>query len=450
MYDPKFERSVRQKMEDLRFSPSESVWANIEKAVMGGRKRRGGAYVRRLMLPLLLLSGAAGAFYFAAKKPGVRSETAVSHAALSHAQAGSSTKATGTTASATRNSTSRVATNKTSADETSINQNSANHTPADRALRSAPTGSAPATDAGAGVDQTNQQENAVSAAYVPAVYLFRPTLVRQGAAGAVKASRLTNKKATISVNAIQRARRPWEAGFIAGGGISRLNKLDVSESGGNPGSLFFSAYASNANYAGKHFISDVRPDASYYAGIHLEKPISDRWAFSTGLTLHYYSNRITTGQQVPTYVPATYSLITPTTVPAALQTTPIYAAGDENVVTNKYYFLELPVGMRWKMNRSPILPIFLEGGASLSRLMGSNALFYDPSSGVYLKDGQVLQKTALNVFGSLTVGLPFHGVRIQAGPEVQYGLTPLINNESLGNQHFLYGGIRMVVLPGRM
>src|SRR3569833_1225864 len=40
MHDPKFEKEVQQKLEELSFSPSDAVWANVDRAVNGGRKRR--------------------------------------------------------------------------------------------------------------------------------------------------------------------------------------------------------------------------------------------------------------------------------------------------------------------------------------------------------------------------------------------------------------------------
>jgi hypothetical protein len=111
--------------------------------------------------------------------------------------------------------------------------------------------------------------------------------------------------------------------------------------------------------------------------------------------------------------------------------------------------LELPVAMQYRINRSRLLPLFLEGGGSVSRLMGADAIFYNPTTGLYVKDENVLNKTRIDVSSALLVGLPFHGVRIQAGPEVQYALTPLSNAQGLGDQHFFYAGVRLVVLPGR-
>jgi hypothetical protein len=46
------------------------------------------------------------------------------------------------------------------------------------------------------------------------------------------------------------------------------------------------------------------------------------------------------------------------------------------------------------------------------------------------------------------VGIPFQGVNLQVGPQVQYGLTSLLNTQNSG-QHLFYGGLKMVVIPGK-
>jgi hypothetical protein len=277
---------------------------------------------------------------------------------------------------------------------------------------------------------------------------FRPGLEDQRIVHGVSAAALAAEKGMVRLSTLSRPRRPWEAGFVAGGGIDRLNRLDVSQANNAVSNAASSLYSLNRTAVSKNSISDVQPDASFYAGIYLQKPISERWTFNIGLDIHYYSIRMSIGQQVNTSVPASGTFLTQTTL-TATQAQMVYTVGDEQTYTNRYYMLELPVAMQYRINRSRILPLFLEGGVSVSRLMGANALFYNPTTGLYLKSENVLNKTQLDLSSSLLVGLPFHGIRIQAGPQVQYGLTPLINSQGLGDQHFFYTGIRFVVLPGR-
>jgi hypothetical protein len=281
----------------------------------------------------------------------------------------------------------------------------------------------------------------------PEAWFYHPDLVDQRHSQAIRAAQL-NKKTTMAVASLSPKARPWEAGFVAGGGMSRLNRLNAGQASAAVSNTATSFYTLNGSRSGKNFISDVRPDASFTGGIYLQKQLSDRWSLNTGMNLHYYSTRITIGQQVSTYVQASVSFLNPQALSTAPSAT-VYSAGNQQAFINKYYFLELPVNMQWKVNKSHVMPMFLQGGLSLSRLMGADALSYNSETGVYSKEGSDINKTQLDISSAFMVGLPLHGLRIQLGPQVQYGLTPLANGHSLGDQHFFYAGLRLVVIPGK-
>ena len=38
--DPEFEKQIRQRMEELKFSPSKTVWDNLEKEITKEKRRR--------------------------------------------------------------------------------------------------------------------------------------------------------------------------------------------------------------------------------------------------------------------------------------------------------------------------------------------------------------------------------------------------------------------------
>jgi hypothetical protein len=471
MYDPKFEKGVRQKMEGLEFSPSASVWANIQKAVAGHRRRRGGFYFWRFTLPAALLAGLMSVAYFAGRPAGTSPATPATQLAATAA------KTPGATPSATRpKGTSSIATASDEPTAATSGEASAiaahpgaaaaarpHQTAARTGLTELPATSGPeptqdrpvanqntrSTIAGRSSTGTTDIFGASVASTTIAPYFYQPTLEGRHEAAVIKAARPSAKKGVISIGQLEKTKQPWEAGFTAGGGVSRLNRINLSYSAQTQ-SLSANIYniATTTAAPSKTYVSDIRPDASFTGGIYLQKPLSRRWSVNIGMNLHYYSTRITIGQQVNTYVPATASLIVPT-VSRAAQSSTAFIAGDRQVFTNHYYFLELPVNVQYQLNKSHLLPFFFEGGASLSRLMGSDALFYNTHSGVYYKDPGVLEKTQFNVASALMVGLPFHGIRILAGPQVQYGVTPLVNNNSQGDQHFLYAGLRVVVIPGR-
>jgi len=480
MYDPKFEKGVRQKMEGLEFTPSESVWANIQKAVAARGRRRGGLFFWRFSLPAVLLAGLMSVAYFAATRhpatapPSIQGRNGASDPATSAQAAASSPKVTrdatpdrAVTGIRTRSAARRFATGEgngsgdASGDaDRSLNLVASAKDATGRNRTDMATSATGRTSEGTTAEgtisegtisegTTAESAGAATANARIAPYLYQPALAGQRNAAAIKAAAPSTKKGIISLGRLDKATRPWEAGFTAGGGVSRLNRLNISATTQDQ-SLSANLYniATTAAAPSKTYVSDVRPDASFTAGIYLQKPLSRRWSVNLGMNLHYYSTRITIGQQVNTYVPATASLIAPNVTQAA-QTSTAFIAGDRQVFTNHYYFLELPVNVQYQLNKSHLLPLFLEGGVSLSRLMGSDALFYNAHSGTYYKDPTVLEKTQFNVSSALMVGLPFHGIRILAGPQVEYGLTPLVNNHSQGDQHFLYGGLRIVVIPGR-
>jgi hypothetical protein len=51
------------------------------------------------------------------------------------------------------------------------------------------------------------------------------------------------------------------------------------------------------------------------------------------------------------------------------------------------------------------LPLFWEGGVTISRLLNSNALQFDPSSGNYYNDNSAINKTQLGLNTSISISL---------------------------------------------
>jgi Outer membrane protein beta-barrel domain len=475
MHDPNFEKTVQQKMEELQFHPAESVWVNIEKAVAGQRRRRGLPYFWRFALPVLLAAAVTGGYYFSTSRidraaaglntaaatanaatDGAKTATDRANTASPEAKASVATPA-GTSALISRASAS--ADSRRGALTASLRR--PDHGSHKGSIKTDFYQAKTVSAAKAGIkgDEPDVQDNAnretretILTVLEPhgsrKASFYDPKLADQRQSNAIRAAQLNNKKAAIAIAGLQKKVRPWEAGFVAGGGISRLNRLNSAQAAAALSYTAASFYRINGSSQGNAYISDVRSNAAFSGGVYLQKAITDRWTFNTGMTLHYYSSGITIGQQVNTYVQASASFLNPSalaTVPSAA----VYSAGNRQSFTNKYYFLELPLNMQWQVNKSHLLPLFLEGGFSLARLMSANALLYDSETGVYSKQGNQINKTQLYVSTALMAGLPLHGLHIEVGPQVQYGLTPIVDGHSLGDQHFFYAGIKLVVIPGK-
>src|ERR1700744_3895800 len=63
MHDPKFEKEVQRKMDELEFTPSGSVWENVQQTLTPDRRRRAIPLFWWFLVPGLLLLGAGGAVY---------------------------------------------------------------------------------------------------------------------------------------------------------------------------------------------------------------------------------------------------------------------------------------------------------------------------------------------------------------------------------------------------
>jgi hypothetical protein len=467
MHDPKFEKEVQKKLEELSFSPSEAVWTRVERAVNEKRRRRTPLFWF-FLLPSLGLAGA-GLIYFAKHQttPAIQvvRTVPVSAPALASSPAPMSAPASSTPGdkAAARN----VSGKQTPSDQT-IHPNSissldpATH-PGINTLSDATAHQDITTSSDPGVHQDiafprdpaarqDRASGSVSHAGLPGLRPFdhriaAPTASRLAGSSAIPAAETpTNLK----------PKYVWEMGFAGGVGLSSLNTSLFQQPAVAASDVQALTSPTPVNASYKTPTSGVQPDISYWAGIVAQRPLSKALTLSLGLDLHYYSTRQQIGEAVYSnpaslYQASTffnYQQTTNTATQAAVY--PYYSVGNTDVFTNRYYFLELPVSIVWKVNHSRKLPLFWENGLSLTYLVSTSSIYYNAKSGVFYKDqGSMANKTQLNLSTALLVGLPIKSMRLQAGPQLQYGLTSLQHQSSVG-QHLFFGGIRIVLIPGKV
>ena len=484
MHDPKFEKAVQDKMEQLEFIPSDSVWENIEIAVAPHRRRAVPVFFW-FLLAGLLLTGTGAAIYLrtdtrpVAKSVSVPVGVSPEKSAPISADAQSVTHTPAVTdriKDAPVTPGARTAFGAGSAAEQSVagtkggagvaggefstggghRKTVDRHPDAGRTADAAEPGAA-----GSAIDAASVTDVAPAAGAAPATSaarqhsFYQPGLISCVAArSGIKGPRLAPSSGTsTAVSGIPIPKRPWSAGFAGGIGVSSYNQSLLSEATAvttaasvvatsSPNQFF--AAANSSTSSSKKITSTVEPGLSYWAGVVAQKPLSARWTLSLGLDLHYYSSRLRVGGVVTTYSQSASALIGSSAI-APVQSYPYYSVGDVQVYTNQYYYLELPVAMQWQINRGRVLPLFLRGGVTLSRLMSSNGLYYNNQSAVYFKDNSVIQPMQVSFTSGLIAMLPLRGIRVQAGPELQYGATTLLKGGA-GNGHLLYGGLRVVVM----
>jgi hypothetical protein len=486
MHDPKFESAVQEKMEQLEFIPSDSVWANIEMAVTQRRRRAVPVFIW-FLLAGLLLAGAGTAIYLRKDNQRVAKNTSV--------PAGAPEPTSGTPAVADRSvagteATARPADAGLSTPNSNLSTSNGNHStpngnhqttashhfgtglmartnsmnagnktthPADQTHPADPTHPADEIDAESAANTPFGSRANPATTATRQHFAYRPGLIGSFASiSGIKGPRLPSSATKTAVTGIPRPKRPWSLGFAGGLGVSSYNESLMGKSaaltyGANAVATTSAAQylpatvtSNSNNTSSKRVTSTVQPGLSYWAGIAAQKPLSARWTLSLGLDLHYYSSGLRVGGVVTTYARSSSALIGNSAI-SAMQSYPYYSVGDVQVFTNRYYYLELPVAMQWRINRGRVVPLFLRGGITLSRLMSSNGLYYDDESAVYYKDNAVIQPMQVSFSSGLIAELPLKGIRIQAGPEVQYSATTLLKGGA-GNGHLLYGGLRVTVM----
>lgn len=180
---------------------------------------------------------------------------------------------------------------------------------------------------------------------------------------------------------------------------------------------------------------------SFSIGYAKEKALAERLTFSVGLQYAYYSVRQSVGM---------YKLLD-TAVRfqnAAVNLTGYYAnafsssARLDNYVSyvSHFHVAELPIGLRYKVLKR--LPLWAAAGASYGRLLSSNALTFDPASGVYYANKQNNRKNYLNLSAALQYTVVRkNGWALSAGPAIQYNAVSLQKVGGNG-QHLLFAGLK--------
>ncbi|GAA4324157.1 hypothetical protein [Flaviaesturariibacter amylovorans] len=171
---------------------------------------------------------------------------------------------------------------------------------------------------------------------------------------------------------------------------------------------------------------DRDPAASFQAGVSLIYPLSRNVQLEASIGYHYLSTvqqvgafRAETGSATPSNSARTY-----------------YSYGSQTSYRNQFHTLQLPLQLGWK----PHPRVTLTGGASISWLVATNALRFDEGNGRSYKDDSEWQRTGVSLLGGARYQFWKKGARsIDAGPVLQYGLSPL---ERSTGKRFSYIGLQ--------
>lgn len=253
-------------------------------------------------------------------------------------------------------------------------------------------------------------------------------------------------------------RKSWEWGVTAQAGISTVGKglSNVFKNGlfEKTESLDYMQYATpstpNNNFLGSqgNYVAAAPPPASavkvgkaWNVGAFGKWHVKERLALTFGAEYNLY----TTNREVGNIVDQQYNPVTNSNVsPDANARFAAYYTGTDGVnYTNRYHFVQVPVGIQWQLNRGVTLPpIQFDAGLTFAYLVNTNAVHY--RGGVYYEDKSLFNKFQTGLYTGFSVKLFQHTQRpLYVGPVAQYNLSGLGKPSSGLKQNFVYAGLKM-------
>ncbi|MBX2921113.1 MAG: hypothetical protein KF746_02890 [Chitinophagaceae bacterium] len=112
--------------------------------------------------------------------------------------------------------------------------------------------------------------------------------------------------------------------------------------------------------------------------------------------------------------------------------------------TNRYHFVQVPLGIQWQINKGIRLPLQLDVGLALGYLVNTTAVHYNSQTGVYYADDGLFNKFQTGIYTGISAKLFQHSRRpLYVGPMVQYNFSDLTKPSSGSKQNLKYAGLKM-------
>jgi hypothetical protein len=173
--------------------------------------------------------------------------------------------------------------------------------------------------------------------------------------------------------------------------------------------------------------SKVRRNLGFSAGIGLNKKISSRIGFSTGLQFARFSTLTSIGRKVQSASASANDFYLNTRLV-------------EKDYETRYDILEVPVSLDWQVLRAK--PLRFHAGIGIGYLVATNALQYDPAMNIYYVDKSMYRTTQFSAWTGFDYTIMKKGnYSLSLGPKMGFGLSNLLRRKTYGQQHLYFAGI---------
>jgi hypothetical protein len=416
-----FEKQVSRKMDELDLVPSDPVWNRIENQIRFKKERR--RLVIWIPLFLFLLIGSGTWFYFSRNNDSV---------------AGSAEQNTAgpTQTNTTQNSSDPITQGKDAVKiqqekKVSIISSTASSPATSSNIISRPqkisstkgNRSALSSTKNAGIvknaintsteDQVSSEQVISNPVTDPSMVVEFPEDKIDSIAESNITSDTTEENALPSLDKTKNNKnKKWQFGFSIGAGIS-------GEGDRSTGSSRNEMLQSNQPTSGISPIASPAEEGLFIsAGIELRKPVSARASILTGLRYQYYSSKRATGMPIAS------------TFFADRQVS--YANSTSQGVyypNSRYHYLSIPVYLQYQFIKN--LPLHIEAGISVQKLISSSSIIYDRSTNTYYSGKEGIARTQLMTGLGLAYSFQLKNSNsLLLGPSLQYGLKAVNKKEN--------------------
>jgi hypothetical protein len=234
----------------------------------------------------------------------------------------------------------------------------------------------------------------------------------------------------------------WSWAAQASYGIASLQTDFLSKAFGTPQAfsdplLNSGTPSSPSPPAAMHVPPRIENGPAFHASIIVKRNLNKRFAATAALQYSYLSVKNSVGQTVERDTMVFYAAANRMVLDQFYR--PVQSGGQLQEYVNQYHFLELPVGIEWQLHKR--LPLRLQTGLSLSYLINTNALVYDPNARIFYQNNDLFSKWQLQFFSGITYRVWQHkSLGVHMGPYFQFGLTNLEKENK--NHHLLSTGLK--------
>ncbi|MFN4314956.1 MAG: hypothetical protein ACK4E0_11715 [Chitinophagaceae bacterium] len=196
----------------------------------------------------------------------------------------------------------------------------------------------------------------------------------------------------------------------------------------------------------RNFPSASDEGIGFSIGVNGRHEVTPALRVTGGLRYSYQSEQIQVGRKYDS------ALVFNNYLARSVLANSAYVGSPRGQFTNQYHFLQVPLGIELKLNKGVKTPISWELGVAPGLLIGSNALVYDSSyNGIYYKDKAQYNRFQLAATMGFSIELAGKkGMRFVLGPELRTNLTALAENGYDDRQYLFYGGLRARVFLPRL